>query len=65
MVIDLADAAGVWFAALTLVGLEGGGCRVSWRRIDILGSFVFDNPTVDLGCDSPLHLVRDMSADIQ
>ena len=53
------------FAALTLVGLEGRGRRVSWRRINLLGGLAFDDPTVDLGCGSPLHLIGHMGIDIQ
>ena len=37
--IDLADAAGAGFAALTFVGSEGGWSRFSWRCVYILKGF--------------------------
>ena len=62
---DLADTAGAGLAALALVGLEGGGRRDSWRRVNLLGGFTFGDPTVDLSGGSPLHLARHMGVDIQ
>ena len=37
--VDLADAAGAGFAALTFVGSEGRGSRFSWRCVYILKGF--------------------------
>lgn len=65
MVVDLADTAGAWIPTLALVGLEGGGRRVSWRRVNILGSFAFCDPAVDLDCGRPLHLIGDVSVNVQ
>ena len=65
VVVDLADTAGAGLAALALVGLEGGGRRDSWRRVNLLGGFTFGDPTVDLSGGSPLHLARHMGVDIQ
>lgn len=65
VVIDLADTAGARLAALAFVGLEDGGRRVSWRRVNLLGGLAFDDPTVDLGCGSPLHLIGHMGIDVQ
>ena len=61
----MADTAGAGLAALALVGLEGRGWQIFWRHITLLGSFAFDDPTVNLGCGSPLHLARHMGVDIQ
>ena len=30
---------GAWFAALTFVGLEGGGSRFPWHCVHVLGGF--------------------------
>lgn len=62
---DLADTAGAGLAALALVGLEGGGRRVSWHRVNFLGGFAFDNSTVYLSGGGPLHLVGHMGIDVQ
>ena len=45
--VDLADASGAGFAALTFVGLEGGGSRFPWCCVYILGSFRFSDPPVN------------------
>ena len=37
--VDLADAAGAWFAALPFVGQEGRWSRFSWRCVYILEGF--------------------------
>ena len=63
--VDLADTPGAGFAALPFVGLEGGGHRLPWGRIYILGSFRFDDPTVNFGRRGFPHLIRDMSVDIE
>ena len=39
VLIDLTDASGAWFAALTFVGLEGGGSRFPWHCVHVLGGF--------------------------
>ena len=65
VVVDLADTAGTGLTALALVGLESGGRWISWRRVNILDGFAFADSVVDLGCGSPLHLIRDMGVDVQ
>ena len=63
--VDLADASGAGFAALTFVGLEGGGSRFPWCCVYILGSFRFSDPPVNFRrCGFP-HLICDMGVDIE
>lgn len=35
------------------------------RSVNILGGFAFDDPAVNLGCGSPLHLVGHMDVNVQ
>ena len=63
--VDLADAPGAGFAALTIVGLECRGYRLSWGCIHVLRSFRLSDPAVNFCRSSFAHFIRDMGIDIE
>ena len=65
MIVDLADTAGAWFAALPLVWLKGAGSRFSGSNFRFCLWRFTPNPQVDLCSRCPLHLVCHMGVNVQ
>lgn len=65
MVVDLADTAGAWLAALALVGLKGAGGGFAGRSFSGVRGGVSSNPLIDFCRCGALHLVGDMGVDVQ
>ena len=65
MIVDLADTAGAWFAALPLVWLKGAGIRFSGSNFRFCLWRFPPNPQVDLCSRCPLHLVCHMGVNVQ
>lgn len=64
MVVDLADTAGAWLAALAFVGLKGAGGGFAGRSFSGVQGSVSSNPLIDFCRCGALHFVGDMGVDV-